>query len=269
MEVINFHTHTCRCRHASGTVKDYLQSASDAGLRVIGIADHAPEPLDSTDSRMPLNQLPEYIAEVRSAAEEFRNMEVFLGVEAERFPHFGMESLKNIYTGKYHFDYLIGAVHPGVYYWEDADTPDGVLEICRRIVKENIQMIESGLFVCMAHPDIAGVLIDTWGGEHARIFRELIVAAADCGCFLEFNTYGMRKPLKNTASGARWQYPLIPFWLLAAELKAPAVIGIDVHRPSDITAGWVEAEKILHGFGMTPANDRMLEAIRKSVQKNS
>ena len=129
-------------------------------------------------------------------------------------------------------------------------------------------MIESGLFVCMAHPDIAGVLIDTWGEEHARIFRELIVAAADCGCFLEFNTYGMRKPLKNTASGARWQYPLIPFWQLAAELKAPAVIGIDVHRPSDITASWVEAEKILHGFGMTPANDRMLEAIRKSVQKN-
>ena len=42
MEIINFHTHTYRCHHASGTVEEYLKSAADAGIKVIGISDHAP-----------------------------------------------------------------------------------------------------------------------------------------------------------------------------------------------------------------------------------
>lgn len=266
MEVINFHTHTVRCGHASGSVNDYLLAARKAGIRVIGISDHAPEPLDSTDSRMSMAEMEEYIAEVRSAAEKFPEMEIFLGVEAERFPHFGMESLRRLYTEEHHFDYLLGAVHPGVYYWEDADTPEGVLEICRRMVKENIQMIESGLFAYMVHPDIAGVLIDVWGEEHDKLFRELITAAKDCGCFLEFNTYGMRKKLKKSSAGERWMYPMLPFWQLAAELKVPTVIGIDSHRPEDVTAGWDEAQKILRGFGIVPQNDKLLELIRSKKE---
>ena len=48
MNVINFHTHTSRCHHASGSVQDYLQAAWNAGVKYIGISDHSPEPLNST-----------------------------------------------------------------------------------------------------------------------------------------------------------------------------------------------------------------------------
>lgn len=259
MDIINFHTHTYRCQHASGTVEEYLKSAVEAGIKVIGISDHAPEPLDSTNSRMPMAELGDYINEVRSAAEKFPQLDVFLGAEVERFPHFGsFESVRKIYVEEHKFDYLIGAVHPGVYYWEDADTDEGLLEIYRRMVKENIQMIESGLFVCMAHPDIFGAIAGNWRKEYTPLAADLITAANDCKVFLEFNTYGMRKPLRN----GRWQYPLLPFWELAAAMKAKTVIGIDAHRPLDVSAKWLEAEKVLAELGITPENDKMYKLIR-------
>ena len=259
MEIINFHTHTYRCHHASGTVEEYLKSAADAGIKVIGISDHAPEPLDSTNCRMPMAELDDYIGEVRSAAEKFPQLDVLLGAEVERFPHFdSFESVREIYVEEHKFDYLIGAVHPGVYYWEDADTDEGLLEIYRRMVKENIQMIESGLFVCMAHPDIFGAIAGNWQKEYSSLARKLITAACDCKVFLEFNTYGMRKPLRN----GRWQYPLLPFWELASEMKAPTVIGIDAHRPQDVAAKWLEAEQLLAELGIFPENDKMYKLIR-------
>ena len=262
MNVINFHTHTCRCHHASGSVRDYLQAAWNAGVKYIGISDHSPEPLNSTTSRMAFEELDEYITEVRSAAKSFPDMTVFCGVEAECFPHFDLDDLRKVYVENNHFDYLIGSVHPRLDCPDDAKTIDGAVEICRKAVNENIRMIESGIFVCIAHPDMVGMLLDTWQDEYAKLFRQLITAANDCNVFLEFNTYGMRKPLKDTSAGKRWQYPLIPFWEIAAEMHAQAVIGIDAHRPQDVCANWDDAAKILNGLGLMPQNEKMLTKIR-------
>ena len=38
----NFHTHTYRCHHASGTDREYVESAIRAGVKVLGFADHSP-----------------------------------------------------------------------------------------------------------------------------------------------------------------------------------------------------------------------------------
>ena len=38
----NFHTHTTRCGHASGTDEDYVRAALAQGFGVLGFSDHVP-----------------------------------------------------------------------------------------------------------------------------------------------------------------------------------------------------------------------------------
>ena len=42
--IANLHTHTPRCRHASGTEEEYVRCALDAGLQTLGFSDHTPYP---------------------------------------------------------------------------------------------------------------------------------------------------------------------------------------------------------------------------------
>ena len=40
--IANYHTHTTRCRHASGTEEAYVQAAIQGGLEILGFSDHTP-----------------------------------------------------------------------------------------------------------------------------------------------------------------------------------------------------------------------------------
>ena len=54
----NFHTHTRRCMHASGSDEDYVLAAIEAGYEVLGFSDHTPWKYDSNfvaNMRMPLS----------------------------------------------------------------------------------------------------------------------------------------------------------------------------------------------------------------------
>ena len=42
--IVNYHTHTTRCNHASGTEKEYVEAAIETGLKVLGFSDHTPYP---------------------------------------------------------------------------------------------------------------------------------------------------------------------------------------------------------------------------------
>ena len=38
----NYHTHTYRCGHATGTDREYVENAIKVGLKTLGFSDHAP-----------------------------------------------------------------------------------------------------------------------------------------------------------------------------------------------------------------------------------
>ena len=40
----NYHTHTARCRHASGEDREYVLAAVQSGVKILGFSDHAPFP---------------------------------------------------------------------------------------------------------------------------------------------------------------------------------------------------------------------------------
>ena len=39
---VNYHTHTVRCRHASGSEREYIETAISRGLTILGFSDHSP-----------------------------------------------------------------------------------------------------------------------------------------------------------------------------------------------------------------------------------
>ena len=38
----NYHTHTTRCKHASGEDREYVEKAIESGLKILGFSDHCP-----------------------------------------------------------------------------------------------------------------------------------------------------------------------------------------------------------------------------------
>ena len=76
----NWHTHTARCGHAYGTDEEYVQAAIRGGLKTLGFSDHAAYTTPYPPERMAIEQVPEYIASIRSLKEKY-NLTVYNSVD--------------------------------------------------------------------------------------------------------------------------------------------------------------------------------------------
>ena len=73
----NYHTHTARCMHATGSDEDYVLSAIKGGYQELGFSDHTPWKYHTdyvADMRMLPEELPGYVESLRSA----RNIKIRL-----------------------------------------------------------------------------------------------------------------------------------------------------------------------------------------------
>jgi len=90
--IANLHTHTPRCRHASGTEEEYVRCALDAGLQTLGFSDHTPYPFPNgyySTFRMFPDELPGYVAAVEDVRRRYAGqIQIHLGVEAEYYPKY-------------------------------------------------------------------------------------------------------------------------------------------------------------------------------------
>ncbi len=81
----NYHTHTQRCRHAQGTERDFVQSAVNAGVGILGFSDHAPFPDFDFGLRMPYDELRPYLDAIGQLTEEFlSDIMLYKGLEIGR-----------------------------------------------------------------------------------------------------------------------------------------------------------------------------------------
>ena len=73
--LFNYHTHTARCNHASGTDREYVEQAISGGMKTLGFSDHAPYVFPGgtypSEHRMKVDELFEYAESVRSLAKEY------------------------------------------------------------------------------------------------------------------------------------------------------------------------------------------------------
>jgi len=249
----NYHTHTFRCKHASGDVDDYCQAAVDCGLTTLGFSDHAPLPNGRWPTvRMEMNELRGYTDAIDSARVRFPQLTLLKGLEAEYVPEL-TSFYQDVFLGEYDMEYLVGGAHwyPHNGAWL---SPYGIKPMDAAMVRSYsnylVDGMQSGLFAFIAHPDLFAHAYHVWDDTARSCSRDMLQAAADLKLPLEINGYGLRKPMIDTPTGRRPSYPWLPFWELAAECGTRVIINSDAHVPADVNSMMAEALEIARRFGL-------------------
>ena len=154
----NYHTHTARCGHATGTDEDYVLAAIEQGFDELGFSDHVPWPYQDgythPSVRMRVDQMPGYLNSVRALAAQYKDkIHILTGFECEYFPDY-MNWLADM-RAENHLDYLILGNHfdhddeYGMYFGNIHTAAQ-----LRRYVDSAVKGLETGLFSYLAHPDL-------------------------------------------------------------------------------------------------------------------
>lgn len=243
--ITNLHTHTPRCRHASGTEEEYVRCALNAGLQTLGFSDHTPYPFPNgyySTFRMFPDELPGYVAAVEDVRKRYAGqLQIHLGVEAEYYPKYFKDMVAMV---KDHgIEYMLLGQH--MLYDEvegigtGGPTADPVL--LRQYCNQTIDAMYTGLFTYFAHPDIINFVGDAavYRQEMGRLCR----AAKACDLPLEINLLGLH---------LQRQYPDPRFWEIAAEEGCKVVLGVDAHKPEALQDSVPEqkAMEIVEKYGL-------------------
>ena len=221
---INMHTHTTRCQHAKGTDREYVESAIEAGLDVLGFSDHAPYLFREgyvSPIRMGMDELEGYVDSIYSLKKEYeKDIAIFCGLEMEYFSKYFDKTMAEI--EQFPIEYFILGQH---FYeqeegwhspkrtWEDE-------EHLKMYVDHVMAGIQTDYFLYVAHPDIM-----CFTGEK-EIYRKhmlpLIQEMKRRNMPIEVNMNGFRDNL---------HYPTPAFIDLAVECDCDFIIGMDAHKP--------------------------------------
>ena len=83
----NYHTHTVYCKHAWGTMREYIEAAIENGIQILGFSDHVPFPEDGeyvSDIRMSMEEAASYVEDIRALQDEYKDrIKIYIGFEAE------------------------------------------------------------------------------------------------------------------------------------------------------------------------------------------
>ena len=256
----NYHTHTYRCNHANGKDEEYVKKAIAENVKILGFSDHAPNAPRPDGYRSYYKMAPEeteeYYASIRALGEKYADkIEIHVGFETEYFHSTWKDEVE--FMKKHPPEYLILGQH-----YVDFENLNGNrgnhsdrgASLCdeRERIKPYadivIEAMSTGLFSCVAHPDIltyTGREQEYYLSEMARI----IEASKKYGVPLEYNLLGQTLGR---------QYPRLDFWRLVGELGASAVLGCDAHTPQRVAVKEEiqEAEKLL-----LECNVKILETI--------
>ena len=222
----NYHTHTTHCGHASGTKREYIETAINGGIKYMGFSDHSPYRFPhgyQAPYRVPMEEAETYINELRALREEYKEqIDLKIGFEMEYFPEYYNEMLS--IAKNFGAEYLILGQHfvfieqyPDGIHCNSAKVADNI-DILKEYVNCVIHGINSGVFSYVAHPD----MINFTGDD--EIFksemRKICIASREKNIPIEINFLGIRD---------KRNYPNELFWLVAGEEKCPVTFGFDAH----------------------------------------
>lgn len=265
----NFHTHTYRCKHAEGEVDEYCKRAIDLGMETLGFSDHAAMPDDRwQQARMAYDELDGYLNAIDRAQEEFPELKILKGMECEYVPQLHSYYEDELF-GAREFDYLVGASHfflddEGQWHGTYGGTRDS--KTLRQYANYTIEMMQTGLFSFIAHPDLFGNCYATWDEDTASISRDILVAAKELDVGMEINALGLRKQAHKRSNNPYPLYPWLPFWELAAEYDAPVIVNSDAHRPEDLQARTGEGHALKDRLGLREMDINSIADVEKRVR---
>ena len=227
----NFHTHTTRCMHATGTDEQYVKAALKGGFDVLGFADHAPWFFPSghvSHCRMPAALWGDYKASVLQLKEKYADrIQIRLGAECEYYPAY-LDQLRRLRDNG--FEYFILACH----FLDTEETNPYTGHSCRdddevrRYADAVIKGIESGLYCYLAHPDLYMMSRPAFDKVSMEAADLICQAAKEYSMPIEYNLLGLHDALRGHPRG----YPCHDFWQYVRRWENDVIIGVDAHDPS-------------------------------------
>jgi histidinol-phosphatase (PHP family) len=137
--------------------------------------------------------------------------------------------------------------------WIDAAILD--MNDYRRCMEGNVKLMESGMLLYLAHPDLFTKFFPCWTKEIEAITRDMFACAEDLQIPLELNANGWRKKDRVYPDGtSRKLYPWLPFWELATEYKIKCVVGSDAHCPADAWGNTSDMVTFAQDLGLPVVN---------------
>lgn len=240
----NYHTHTTRCYHASGTEEEYVLSAIKAGYTELGFSDHTPWHYNSryhSTMRMEEDKLSDYVDTLLNLKEKYKDkISIKIGLECEYFPEY-MGWLRET-INKYSIDYIILGNHfdktdeTGIYYGRPLNKQQ-----LTDYVDSCIEAMKTGLYSYLAHPDLANY--DENDEFYAQEMTRLCMAAKEMDIPLELNLLGF---------STKRHYPNVLFFVIAKKVGNRIIIGTDAHESEALLdkETYDKAYDFIHDFGL-------------------
>lgn len=226
----NFHTHTTRCKHATGSDESYVLAAIEGGYSHLGFSEHTPWPYPEgfvSSARMDVGELAGYVQSVRRLQAQYAGrIEISLGLEVEHWPEYRNWLEETVQ--RHQVAYLIYGNHyddsrENVYY--------GKISSARHVrdyARLTVEAIRSGLYACLAHPDLYLQAYPSFDDSCRKAAIDICQAARAMDLPLEYNISGFYN-IRRRYGGLG--YPWFDFWEIAAREGCSAIIGLDAHEP--------------------------------------
>ena len=225
----NYHTHTFRCKHASGVERNYIENAIANGIKKMGFSDHAPfRHSDGYEMGYRVNTIDvkDYFDTLKALREEYKDkIEILIGFEIEYYPAYFEEMIK--YTVDMGAEYFILGQHqvdtdrpkdPNGYEYFNIFEENDNETMFIRYIDRIIDAVKSGYISYVAHPDAY-----KFSGSRELYIKEYARALEVCkeyGVPVEINCLGIRD---------NRHYPRKDLWELVGKIGTKVVIGMDAH----------------------------------------
>ena len=225
----NYHTHTTRCRHASGTEREFVEHAVSLGMTTLGFSDHTPYIFPGgyiSYFRMRENEAEDYFNTVRGLKEEYKDkIKIHAGLEVEYYPDLFPKLCA--FLKDFQPDYFLLGQHfteneYDSFYIAHSFFKKSYLQDYLSQVTEGL---DSGLFTYLAHPDLP----DYDGGDskaYEKFALDLCEACKKRDIPIELNLLGLK-------TGRH--YPNPEFFRVAGALQNKVILGYDAHRTEDFS----------------------------------
>ncbi|MCR5741655.1 MAG: histidinol-phosphatase [Gammaproteobacteria bacterium] len=234
----NYHTHTYRCGHASGSDEEYVLEAINMGLTVLGFSDH----IMLKDHEQPrvrgnYSMLNDYISSLEALKEKYKDkIEIILGFEAEAMEYYFPYYKSLLDEG--HIKYLILGNHCEIdennklhaFFSKNTKSKDII-----RYTSSMIKGMKTKMFKIVAHPDYFMSSYHKWNKTVINCSERICKTAKELGIYLEFNFGAIRQGKRMIDNEYRFKYPYDKFWEIAKKYDCKICLGLDAHRPKDLS----------------------------------
>lgn len=200
-DILDLHTHSLASGHAYNTIYELVRSASERGVRLLGITDHGPA--------MPGSKHQSYFNNFKMLPRSLYGIHVMYGCEVDIMDYEGNLDLPERILNKQ--DYVVASLH------RPCCAPGTMVQNTQAY----LSAMEIPKVAIIGHPDDSAYPVD---------YEALVRGAREHHVLLEVNANSLHP--RCIRSGARENYAVMLDW--CRRLEVPIVIDSDAHCEADV-----------------------------------